>query len=148
MWKENHLLFSWQTIAVDLMGVIRTSSTGNQYILAITHCFIKLPFLTPLKKAASSSICKILEELVFFVYGVPQIILIDNDTQFTSTIFDELTRKYEIPKICSMWNSLRGLNETTVSSKLPFDAMFWKDTALGTSICNQSPNPSEHLSMK
>ena len=52
-----------------------------------------------MREATAPKICKFLEENVFLLFGVPQIVMCDNGTQFVSTLFTELIKKYEIPKL-------------------------------------------------
>ena len=52
-----------------------------------------------MREATAPKICKFLEDNVFLLFGVPQIVMCDNGTQFVSTLFTELIKKYEIPKL-------------------------------------------------
>lgn len=99
MGKEKIIKFPWQAISVDLMGPLPKSLKGHQYILAVSDWFTKFPLLFPLREATAPKICQLLEEHVFLLFGVPQIVMVDNGTQFVSDKFRNLMTKYSVPKI-------------------------------------------------
>lgn len=99
MGKEKVVRFPWQAISTDIIGPLPPSSSGNRYILVVTDWFSKFVLVHPMREANGSKICKFLEEQVFLLFGVPQIVMCDNGTQFTSKLFTDLIKKYEIPKL-------------------------------------------------
>lgn len=99
MGQEKSIRFPFQLISVDLMGPFPRSSKGNTSLLVVSDWFTKFVLLQPLRKATASSVARFLEEQVFLVYGVPQIIMCDNGRQFTGREFKKLTDSYKVQKI-------------------------------------------------
>lgn len=101
MGREKQITAPWQAISIDIQGPFPASSYPHryQYILAVSDWFSKFLLLFPLKQAAAPQICDLLEKHVFLLFGVPQIVMTDNGTQFTSNVFRNLIEKYEVPKL-------------------------------------------------
>ncbi|RYA68197.1 hypothetical protein DD592_26915 [Enterobacter cloacae complex sp. 2DZ2F20B] len=91
--------FPWQLISIDILGPLPRSMQGHCYILMVCDWFSKFILLHPLRKANSKSIIKFVEENVFLMFGVPQIITCDNGTQFVSRDFQKLADLYK----CKIW---------------------------------------------
>lgn len=86
----------WQIISMDLVGPLPRSSKGHCYVFVVTDNFSKYSLFFPLRKATASSVVKILEEQIFHVYGVPELIQSDNGTQFTSKALTRLIEQYSV----------------------------------------------------
>lgn len=89
----------WQMIAIDFVGPLPRSSSGNKWILTIVDCFSKMSIVCPCRDATAKIVNKCLEEKVFLVYGVPEIIICDNGSQFKSRLFSALCERFRI----SIW---------------------------------------------
>lgn len=74
----------WQVVFVDYIGPLLRSKRGYAYILIITDWLTKFSILKPLRKAEAGVTIKCLEEDVFLTFGVPQVLISDNGTQFKS----------------------------------------------------------------
>src|SRR5699024_4451212 len=99
MGSEKTVRFPFQIIAVDIMGPMPRSVSGNSYLLVVTDWYTKYVLLHPMRRATASSIVKFVEDKVFLVYGVPQFIICDNGTQFAGKEFKQLAQKYSVQKI-------------------------------------------------
>lgn len=99
MGKQKVANFPWQFISMDFMGPLVPSKKGNTVLLVITDWFSKFTLLFPMRRAHSVNVCKILEEQIFHVYGVPEIVLSDNGKQFISKDFKDLLHRYH----CKQW---------------------------------------------
>lgn len=99
MGKPKSVQFPFQIISIDLMGYLPRSTSGNTFLLVITDWLTKYVLMHPLRNATASSIVKYLENEVFLVYGVPQIVMADNGAQFTSREFKGLLDRYKVPKL-------------------------------------------------
>lgn len=86
----------WQVISMDLFGPLPKSKQGNMYIFVVTDNFSKFNLFFPIRRALAHTVVKLVEEQVFLVYGVPQLIRCDNGVQFKGRIFANLTRKYGV----------------------------------------------------
>lgn len=95
MGAEKKCRFPWQIIALDLIGPLPRSTSGNEYLLVVCDWFTKYPLLCPLRKATSTNICRFLENEVFLVYGVPQYIICDNGRQLVSREIQDLVKSYK-----------------------------------------------------
>mgnify|MGYP005981860971 CR=1 FL=1 len=99
MGSSKKATFPWQLISIDILGPLPRSMQGHCYILMVCDWFSKFILLHPLRKANSKSIIKFVEENVFLMFGVPQIITCDNGTQFVSRDFQKLADLYK----CKIW---------------------------------------------
>lgn len=86
----------FQKLYIDFLGPYPRSRTGNIGIFVVVDHLSKFPFLKAVKKLSTDAICKFLEEEIFHVFGVPEIIMSDNGVQFKSNKFKELISKYNI----------------------------------------------------
>lgn len=115
MGSEKKVSFPWQVIAVDIMGPLPRSSSGNNYLFVVADWFSKYSLLFPMRKAIASTIVKFMEERVFLVYGVPQFIICDNGTQFTGRVFKSLAKTYNVQKI---WYNARYHPQTNFVERI------------------------------
>lgn len=96
MGKEKIVNIPFQIIALDLMGPFPRSKKGHKWLLVIGDWFSKYTLLFPLRNATARSIEMILEDKVFLVYGVPQIVICDNGSQLSGKIFKNVCQKYQV----------------------------------------------------
>jgi RNase H-like domain found in reverse transcriptase/Reverse transcriptase (RNA-dependent DNA polymerase)/Integrase zinc binding domain/Integrase core domain len=99
MGREKICRVPFQIIGLDLIGPLPLSKNGNRYILVISDWFSKYSLLFPLRDATSKHIEKHLENDLFLVFGVPEIVICDNGPQFVGKAFRDLCRAYEVKKI-------------------------------------------------
>lgn len=86
----------WRFIACDFMGPFPRTSNQNTNLLVVTDIFSKFSLLKPLRNAKTNLMIKFLEDEIFMVYGVPEIILTDNATIFKSKQFKLFCAKYGV----------------------------------------------------
>lgn len=91
--------FPWQAISIDLMGPLPRSTSGHSYILVVADWFTKYVSVLPLRQATVCKIVSMIENEIFLLFGVPQMVLVDNGTQFKSKQFQDLMTKYSVPKL-------------------------------------------------
>lgn len=99
MGSYKNINFPFQLISMDLLGPYPRSKQGNQYLLVIVDWFTKYVLVHPLSKATTKAIIKFLENNVFLIYGVPQICVCDNGSQFISREFKNFMDSYKVQKI-------------------------------------------------
>lgn len=86
----------WQHIYIDILGPYPRSRSGNAYLLIVLDKFTKYILLKPLFKSTAANIVRYLENEVFHVFGVPELVLSDNGVQFRSILFNSLLNKYGV----------------------------------------------------
>lgn len=86
----------WEIIAIDYIGPLPRSKTGNQYVLVALDLFSKWVQLHPFAKISSKTLCMELTRHWFHRNSVPAIILTDNATSFTSKEFQSLLSRFGI----------------------------------------------------
>lgn len=86
----------WEMLSLDFIGPLPRSKKGNTMLLVILDVFSKYVLLHPMRSATGEKLVQYLEENVFMVYGVPNIIVSDNGTQMTSKIYKNLLEAYKV----------------------------------------------------
>nr|XP_022906843.1 uncharacterized protein LOC111418530 [Onthophagus taurus] len=69
---------------------------GYAYILVVLDLFSKFPLAFALRQATTSAIIKHLEENVFLIFGVPEVIISDNGVQFRAKEFEKILKSYSV----------------------------------------------------
>lgn len=116
----------FQSLSIDFVGPLPSSRKQNCYILVLTCCFSKYCLMFPLRNANAAAVCKMLEDNVFLVHGVPQTILMDNGSQFISRELNSLLTKYKVPNIyftpkyTPQVNTVERYNKTIVTAIATF----------------------------
>jgi len=77
----------WATVCADFVGPLPRSKRGNQMLLVLIDRFSKWTELVPLRSATAESLKKAFKERIIARYGVPKIVITDNEVQFFSKIF-------------------------------------------------------------
>lgn len=85
----------WEVISTDLMGPFPRFTKGNTYILVVTDYLSKFSLVFPLRKSTTINVCRKIEEEVFFMFGVPRVIICENGPQYKSRKFQQLAIKYD-----------------------------------------------------
>lgn len=99
MGQYRDIKFPFQMISCDLLGPYVRSKNGNRFVLVVIDWFTKFILVHPMANATAKGIRNFIENQVFLVYGVPQILCCDNGPQFISKVFKELNSEYKIQKI-------------------------------------------------
>lgn len=86
----------WQIISIDFVGPLPRSRKGNQHILVITDYFSKWVMIHPVRKLDSTAMCGVLKDQWFYRNSVPEIIITDNGSVFTSKVFKDLLDRFKI----------------------------------------------------
>lgn len=86
----------FQRMYVDLLGPYPRSKKGYIGLLIVLDHFSKYHWLCPIKKFTSAIITDFMEKQIFHHYGVPQIVVSDNGSQFKSNDFNAFLTRYGI----------------------------------------------------
>lgn len=76
----------FQHVYIDFIGPYPRSKFGNSVIFILLDQFTKFPLAKSFRNATSSNVIRYLKEM-FAVFGVPESLLSDNGSQFTSKDF-------------------------------------------------------------
>ncbi|KAF6356923.1 gypsy retrotransposon integrase 1 [Rhinolophus ferrumequinum] len=79
----------WSIVTVDLMGPFHTSNRSHEYAIVMTDLFTKWVVILPLRDVSASEISKAIVN-IFFLYGPPQKIIMDQREEFIHQINVEL----------------------------------------------------------
>lgn len=133
----------WEMISMDFVGPL-PSSNGFKYIFVVTDYFSKFILPFPLRSANARNMCKILEEQIFLVYGVPRFVISDNGPQMRHRIYRDLCDKYKIRKIltpyysphCDPTERSNGIIKTVLSCYVKDNHKSWSNhiAAVGCAI--------------
>lgn len=96
MGKQKLASMPWQTISVDFVGPFPRSKAGNSVLLVVTDLFSKFVMIQPLRDAKTTPLIAFLENMVFLLFGVPEIVISDNGVQFKSKEFEKFLNKYHV----------------------------------------------------
>lgn len=84
---------SLQCLFIDLLGPLVKSKEQNMYILVALDGYSRFTWLYALRDCKTSLIVKTLEKVIFSNFSVPQIIVSDNASYFTSHMFKKFCFK-------------------------------------------------------
>ena len=81
----------FRRIAMDIVGPLPQTRRGNHFILVVSDYATRYPEAVPLSNITAPKVAKVLMDL-FSRHGVPEEILTDQGTNFTSALLGELYR--------------------------------------------------------
>lgn len=96
MGKQKLASMPWQTISVDFVGPFPRSKAGNSVLLVVTDLFSKFVIIQPLRDAKTTPLITFLENMIFLLFGVPEILISDNGVQFKAKEFEKFLNKYHV----------------------------------------------------
>ena len=88
----------FQKIAMDIVGPLPQSRSGNRYVLVICDYAIRYPEAVPMRTVDAESVAKELVKM-FARVGIPGEILTDQGSNFTSQLLTEMYRLLHIRPI-------------------------------------------------
>ncbi|XP_070321968.1 gypsy retrotransposon integrase-like protein 1 isoform X1 [Odocoileus virginianus] len=106
----------WSIVTVDLMGPFHTSNRSHVYAIIMTDLFTKWVVILPLCDVSASEISKAIIN-IFFLYGPPQKIIMDQRDEFIHQINVELcelfgTKQIVIPQASQTMNPTESTSST------------------------------------
>jgi hypothetical protein len=75
-----------EKIFIDFVGKLPRSKNGNTYALVCVDAFTKFVWIFPVREASTATTVRALNS-IFATFGLPEILVSDNATQFTSRNF-------------------------------------------------------------
>ncbi|XP_017506926.2 gypsy retrotransposon integrase-like protein 1 isoform X2 [Manis javanica] len=88
----------WNIVTVDLMGPFNASNRSNVYAIIMTDLFTKWVVILPLCDVSATEISKAITN-IFFLYGPPQKIIMDQRDEFIHQINVELCELFGTKQI-------------------------------------------------
>lgn len=86
----------FQRLYMDFLGPYPRSKSGNVGIFIVMDHLTKFPLMKAIKKFCTSVVISYLEESVFQLFGVPELVITDNGPQFRSAQFSTFLKKYGV----------------------------------------------------
>ncbi len=81
-----------ERIALDVLGALPTSESGNKYLLIVADYFTKWPEAYPLPNQEATTVAEALVKEFVCRFGVPREIHSDQGRNFESKVFSEMCR--------------------------------------------------------
>ena len=88
----------WGKCALDIVGPLIQTSDGNKYVLTLQDELSKYTLALPIKQQDAQTIARVFVEEVILKFGIPQMILTDQGSNFMSEIFTNICKLLNIKK--------------------------------------------------
>jgi hypothetical protein len=75
-----------EKLFIDFVGKLPRSKSGNAYALVCVDAFTKFVWIFPVREASTATVIWALD-FVFATFGIPEVLVFDNATQFTARNF-------------------------------------------------------------
>ncbi|XP_043834058.1 gypsy retrotransposon integrase-like protein 1 isoform X1 [Dromiciops gliroides] len=144
----------WSVVTVDLMGPFHSSRRSHLYAIIMTDLFTKWIVILPLHDVSAPEISKAIIN-IFFLYGPPQKIVMDQGDEFIHQINGELFGLFGTKQIVSFYPSQPDdVNERTANTIKIFLSKYcldhpndWDDHLLAISYAFNLTNlePSKNI---
>lgn len=92
---------AWDRIAIDLIGPITKTASGNSLILSVIDMFTKYAIAMALKDQKAETIADALFKSVFTKFGLPKEILSDEGTNLKGHVVQKLCDKFGVKRLFS-----------------------------------------------
>ena len=89
---------SFERIAVDIVGPLKRTRSGNKYIVCFTDYLTKWAEAFPIKRQTADVIASILVNKIIFRFGSPRTLLSDRGSQFLGRVVRQTCRLFKIKK--------------------------------------------------
>ena len=90
--------FPLEKVAIDIMGPLPTTPSGNKYLVVICDYFTKWPEAFPVPNITAETIAHVLVDGFFCRYGIPYQLHSDRGAQFESRLFQQICQLLDIRK--------------------------------------------------
>lgn len=124
-----------QLWSADLVGPLPRSQSGFMYIAVFTENCSRWIEAVPIRTATAQNVIKAFRENVVLKFGPPEILLVDNGTQYTSNLFRDFCASHRIklnylPRFYPRGNPTEAQNKTikrTLAILAGLDHRSWAD---------------------
>lgn len=108
----------FQRLYVDILGPYPRSKSGFIGLLIVLDHLTKFHWICPLKKFTASKIIEFMEKHIFHVYGVPEVVVSDNGSQFKAGEFNAFLTTYGITHTYTAYYSPQSNSSERVNRSL------------------------------
>ena len=91
----------FQRLAIDVVGPLPVTEKGNRFIITMQDDLTKYSYAAPVLNHESLTVANTLLNFVC-QYGIPETILTDHGSDFTSNVIKDLNRLFKIRRILSI----------------------------------------------
>ena len=88
----------FERVAMDFLGPLPTTVSGNRWILVLQEYVTKWPMAFALPNERTETFVPVLVEQVFMQYGPPRVLLTDRGPNFVSAMLKAITRHWGIDR--------------------------------------------------
>lgn len=136
MGSQKPVEYPWQFVTLDFIGPLPVSGKKRSTCLLVaTDVFSKFVLVQPFREAKAEPLIEFVENMIFRLFGVPEIILTDNGTQFVSKAFKALLQEYNVnhwltPAYHPQVNNTERVNRvitTAIRATLKKEHKHWAD---------------------
>lgn len=139
----------FQRLYVDILGPYPRSKSGFIGLLIVLDHLTKFHWVCPLKNFTASKILEFMEKQVFHLYGVPEVVVSDNGSQFKGSEFNAFLTKYGISHMYTALyspqsNSSERVNRSLIAgirAYLKQDHKLWDQQLSSISMCTEELLP-------
>jgi IS30 family transposase len=89
----------WEKCALDIVGPLNQTLDGNRYVLTFQDELSKYTLAIPTEHQDAVTIAKAFVEEVILKFGIPQMILTDQGSNFMSEVFTNVCKLLKIKNI-------------------------------------------------
>ena len=90
---------AFDRIAVDCLGPLPVTWSGNRYLVVFTEYLTKWPEIFPVKNIDAETVAKLLVNEIITRHGAPRTLLSDRGKNFLSLLVAEVCKLYSIKKL-------------------------------------------------
>lgn len=136
MGSQKPVEYPWQFVTLDYVGPLPPSGKSRHTCLLVaTDVFSKFVLVQPFREAKAGSLVEFVENMIFRLFGVPEILLTDNGSQFVSKQFKQLLENYNVshwltPAYHPQVNNTERVNRvitTAIRATLKGEHKHWAD---------------------
>lgn len=136
MGSQKPVEYPWQFVTLDYVGPLPPSGKNRHTCLLVaTDVFSKFVLVQTFREAKASSLVDFVENMIFRLFGVPEVVLTDNGSQFISKQFKKLLEDYHVshwltPAYHPQVNNTERVNRvitTAIRATLKKEHKHWAD---------------------
>jgi hypothetical protein len=89
----------WEKSSLDIVGPLTTTLAGNRYLLTFQDELSKFTLAVPIQQQDAETVAKAFVKEVVLKFGIPQVLLTDQGTNFLSELFANVCKLLKIKRI-------------------------------------------------